>query len=99
MKLRVARHTNNLNAITSFYIEVLEFPNASLKELSIILNESSASLNLDTFYTSTTSLEGIWTGGDHISQEGKFDPTGLEPGVYEVTYTVGEDSCQQSETR
>jgi hypothetical protein len=83
----------------SMLLNVIEFPNADLKDLAIQLEEGSEVFNLNTFYSEFTTLGGTWSGGDYVSPDGVFDPGSLAPGTYDIIYTVGEGNCEQMETR
>lgn len=52
--------------------------------------EDGSQLNLD-----PDSDGGVWEG-EGVSQDGFFDPDGLAPGSYEITYTLGEGNCTVS---
>ena len=54
------------------------------------LCEGDGPLNLD-----PDTDGGEWEG-EGVSQDGFFDPEGLEPGEYEITYTLGEGNCTVS---
>lgn len=43
------------------------------------------------------SSGGTWEG-EGMDEDGNFDPSGLDPGSYEVTYTVGEGACADALT-
>ncbi len=41
---------------------------------------------------------GVWLG-DNVDLAGNFDPSELEPGDYEVTYSIAESSCPSTSTQ
>ena len=40
---------------------------------------------------------GTWSGGSYISAAGIFNPTGLPPGFYPITYTIAGNNCNISD--
>ncbi|MFT6338333.1 MAG: hypothetical protein ACJATI_005106 [Halioglobus sp.] len=58
---------------------------------------SDLPIDLNTLLDISSTMGGTWTGGAYVIGE-QFDPIGLIPGFHPVYYTVGEGSCQVSDT-
>jgi|GEM_PF-6002260 len=85
-------------AENSVFLEVMDAPDPTLKDLEISLTPQSPAFDLDTFFTPSTTLNGTWSGGAYITSDGKFDPSSLNPGTYPVIYTIGAAMCRRSFT-
>ncbi len=60
-----------------------------------VLCYSGSPISLD--HLPTFDSGGFWSGGFYVNNN-VFDPTGLPPGAYSLTYTVGPYPCLHSET-
>ncbi len=73
------------------YVTVLGTPNADFPDQAICIDSDPVELE-------TLTPGGTWSG-EGINEAGNFDPSGLEAGTYEVSYTItNEDGCSNSST-
>lgn len=84
--------------VDSIQMTIRNSPISDLEDLTIVINSAFEPFPLDTFFTDSTSRNGLWSGGNYVSPDGIFDPALLQPGEYEVTYTVGNQNCSTSST-
>ncbi len=75
-------------------ITVQPSPVAAFNPATIYICQGNFDLNA----LLTGTAGGVWTGGTYINGS-LFLPDGLEPGLYTVTYSVGEGACFTSETK
>ncbi|NNL93145.1 MAG: T9SS type A sorting domain-containing protein, partial [Saprospiraceae bacterium] len=73
--------------------ELLPPPTINLLPFTDSITNMSPPIDLNTLLSSGSTSGGTWSGGSYV-QAGLFNPEGLTPGFYDVTYTVGEGSCE-----
>ncbi len=60
------------------------------------LAECDAAVDLTSYISG--DFGGLWTGGSYVSGSGVFDPANAGVGVHNVTYSVGDGSCEQTQS-
>ena len=74
------------------YIRIIENPNSNFTPISLCSQSAPTQLQAEV-------LGGSWSGTG-VSSTGIFDPTGLQAGNYEVTYSLtNADGCSSSSTQ
>ena len=74
------------------YIRIIENPNSNFAAISLCSQSAPTQLQAEV-------LGGSWSGTG-VSSTGIFDPTGLQAGNYEVTYSLtNADGCSSSSTQ
>ena len=80
---------------SSLTIDIIPGPSAILNTIPDTFTNLAAPIDLNEFLDNSSTFGGTWSGGNYIDG-GTFNPAGLTPGDYTITYTVGEGPCQIS---